>query len=269
MLEANREQSPAPDVRRRKVTRVVLLVADSLLSEVLAAAVRRVDGMELVLATDGGVEALEVVGRRAVDVVVIDSDGDSPVRLRQEVDAFRAVSNDVRVVALTSVVDGDAIARLVESGVDGAISKSILSTDFGYVLRQAGQNTLFGFMPPTPNPPVRADAEPPPIAEAALPETPQFNGADSPLTKRELEILALVSEGAGNKQIAKKLWVTEQTVKFHLSNIYRKLHVSNRTEASRAAQTSGLLGGPLVITSEGSMLELVVPDSGERSRAHA
>ena len=266
MLEANREQSPAPDVRRRKVTRVVLLVADSLLSEVLAAAVRRVDGMELVLATDGGVEALEVVGRRAVDVVVIDSDGDSPVRLRQEVDAFRAVSNDVRVVALTSVVDADSIARLVESGVDGAISKSILSTDFGYVLRQAGQNTLFGFMPPTTNPPVRAEA--PPVADP-LPETPQFNGSDSPLTKRELEILALVSEGAGNKQIAKKLWVTEQTVKFHLSNIYRKLHVSNRTEASRAAQTSGLLSAPLLISSEGGMLELVVPDPSERSRAHA
>ena len=265
MLEANREHSPAPDVRRRKVTRVVLLVADSLLSEVLAAAVRRVDGMELVLATDGGVEALEVVGRRAVDVVVIDSDGDSPARLRQEVDAFRAVSNDVRVVALTSVVDADAIARLVESGVDGAISKSILSSDFGYVLRQAGQNTLFGFMPPTPNTPVRAEA--PPIADT-LPDAPQFNGADSPLTKRELEILALVSEGAGNKQIAKKLWVTEQTVKFHLSNIYRKLHVSNRTEASRAAQTSGLLSAPLLITSEGGMLELVVPDPS-RSRAHA
>ena len=58
-------------------------------------------------------------------------------------------------------------------------------------------------------------------------------------------------------------------MKFHLSNIYRKLHVSNRTEASRAAQTSGLLSAPLLITSEGGMLELVVPDKGERSRAHA
>jgi DNA-binding NarL/FixJ family response regulator len=264
MPETSREQSSSPDVRRRKVTRVVLLVADSLLSEVLAAAVRRVDGMELVLATDGGVEALEVVGRRAVDVVVIDSDGDSPARLRQEVDAFRAVSTDVRVVALTSVVDSAAIARLVESGVDGAISKSILSTDFGYVLRQAGQNTLFGFMPP-PNPPVRAE-----VPASVVQDAPQYNnGADSPLTKRELEILALVSEGAGNKQIAKKLWVTEQTVKFHLSNIYRKLHVSNRTEASRAAQTSGLLGAPLLITNDGGMLELVVPEANERNRAHA
>jgi DNA-binding NarL/FixJ family response regulator len=61
------------------------------------------------------------------------------------------------------------------------------------------------------------------------------------LTRRELEILRLVAEGHSNAQLARMLWVTEQTVKFHLSNIYRKLDVSNRTEASRWAQLNGLL----------------------------
>jgi DNA-binding NarL/FixJ family response regulator len=61
------------------------------------------------------------------------------------------------------------------------------------------------------------------------------------LTRREREILTLVAEGHSNAQLAKMLWVTEQTVKFHLSNIYRKLDVSNRTEASRWAQLHGLL----------------------------
>ena len=61
------------------------------------------------------------------------------------------------------------------------------------------------------------------------------------LTRREREILALVSEGHSNAELARMLWVTEQTVKFHLSNIYRKLEVSNRTEASRWAQRAGLL----------------------------
>jgi DNA-binding NarL/FixJ family response regulator len=61
------------------------------------------------------------------------------------------------------------------------------------------------------------------------------------LTKRELEILRLVSEGHSNAELARMLWVTEQTVKFHLSNIYRKLKVANRTEASRWAQLNGLL----------------------------
>jgi DNA-binding CsgD family transcriptional regulator len=61
------------------------------------------------------------------------------------------------------------------------------------------------------------------------------------LTRRELEILKLVAEGLSNAELARMLWVTEQTVKFHLSNIYRKLNVSNRTEASRWAQLHDLL----------------------------
>ena len=68
------------------------------------------------------------------------------------------------------------------------------------------------------------------------------------LTKRELEILQLVAEGHSNGELARMLWVTEQTVKFHLSNIYRKLDVANRTEASRWAQLHGLLAEPMAAT---------------------
>jgi DNA-binding NarL/FixJ family response regulator len=71
---------------------------------------------------------------------------------------------------------------------------------------------------------------------------PYERETDVELTRRELEILQLVAEGHSNSQLAKMLWVTEQTVKFHLSNIYRKLNVSNRTEASRWAQVHGVLG---------------------------
>jgi NarL family two-component system response regulator LiaR len=61
------------------------------------------------------------------------------------------------------------------------------------------------------------------------------------LTRREREILRLLAQGLSNSALANKLWVTEQTIKFHLSNIYRKLGVANRTEASRWAQVHGLL----------------------------
>jgi DNA-binding NarL/FixJ family response regulator len=66
-------------------------------------------------------------------------------------------------------------------------------------------------------------------------------GDPSGLTRREIEILQAVSEGHSNAQVATMLWITEQTVKFHLSNIYRKLDVANRTEASRWAQLHDLL----------------------------
>jgi DNA-binding NarL/FixJ family response regulator len=61
------------------------------------------------------------------------------------------------------------------------------------------------------------------------------------LTRREQEILQFVAEGSTNGEVAKQLWVTEQTVKFHLANIFRKLDVTNRTQASRWAHEHGLL----------------------------
>ena len=63
--------------------------------------------------------------------------------------------------------------------------------------------------------------------------TQAADAADRPsrLTRREHEILQLLAQGHSNAQLAKLLWVTEQTIKFHLSNIYRKLNVANRTEA--------------------------------------
>ena len=56
-----------------------------------------------------------------------------------------------------------------------------------------------------------------------------------------------MAEGHSNATLARMLWVTEQTVKFHLSNVYRKLEVTNRTEASRWAQVNGLLGDELTV----------------------
>ena len=73
------------------------------------------------------------------------------------------------------------------------------------------------------------------------PSSSHRTGRPAHLTKREVEILQLVAEGYSNSQAAEMLWVTEQTVKFHLSNIYKKLNVANRTEASRWAQIQGLL----------------------------
>ena len=64
------------------------------------------------------------------------------------------------------------------------------------------------------------------------------------LTRRELEILTLVAEGHSNAQLARMLWVTEQTVKFHLSNIYRKLNVSNRPRRAGGRRCTGCCRSP-------------------------
>ena len=60
------------------------------------------------------------------------------------------------------------------------------------------------------------------------------------LTRREVEVLQLVSNGMTNRAVARALWVTSETVKFHLSNVYRKLGVGNRAEASQWAHENGV-----------------------------
>ncbi len=87
---------------------------------------------------------------------------------------------------------------------------------------------------------------------AGLPPSPseiKLSGPAEELTRREREILGFVADGMTNARIGRELWVTEQTVKFHLSNLYRKLGVSNRTEASRFAHVNGLVrtAGPTLV----------------------
>ena len=70
-------------------------------------------------------------------------------------------------------------------------------------------------------------------------------GADTPfgITPREREVLALLVEGATNRQIAQQLYIAEKTSSVHVSNIIRKLGVANRGEAAAAAHRTGLVGG--------------------------
>ena len=65
--------------------------------------------------------------------------------------------------------------------------------------------------------------------------------ATAGLTEREVAMLRAIARGLSNAAISKEFWVTEQTVKFHLTNIYRKLEVKNRTEASRYAYQHGIV----------------------------
>jgi NarL family two-component system response regulator LiaR len=131
----------------------------------------------------------------------------------------------VRIIVLSSVADPEQIDRALKAGVVAYVIKTAQSDDLASAVRQAFEHSIF--FPGTP--------------EMSAGATEAASALATPLTKRELEILRLVAEGHSNADMARKLWVTEQTVKFHLSNIYRKLDVANRTEAGRWAQLHGLL----------------------------
>jgi DNA-binding NarL/FixJ family response regulator len=132
----------------------------------------------------------------------------------------------MRVIALSSVSEPEQIDRAFEAGVVAYVIKTAQPEDLASAVRQAFDHSVFF--------PGSARS---PKAETPAPQSEEIGS----LTRREVEILRLVAEGHTNAQMAGMLWVTEQTVKFHLSNIYRKLDVANRTEASRWAQLNGLL----------------------------
>ena len=143
------------------------------------------------------------------------------------IERARAAVPTIRPIALSRHTDTRIIDAALVAGASAYVMKTAHPEDLASAVRQAFSHSVYlaGRQSVTPAP-----APAPPRVE----ESPG-------LTRRELEILRLVAEGHSNAQLARMLWVTEQTVKFHLSNIYRKLEVANRTEASRWAQVHGLL----------------------------
>jgi DNA-binding NarL/FixJ family response regulator len=133
---------------------------------------------------------------------------------------------DLRAIVLSISSDPSDIASALAAGAAVYVVKKAHPDDLAVAVRQAYEHSIYlsGYVPKV---------------EVAPEDAVRLEHPD--LTKRELEILRLVAEGLSNAELAKMLWVTEQTIKFHLSNIYRKLNVSNRTEASRWAQVNGLL----------------------------
>jgi DNA-binding NarL/FixJ family response regulator len=132
---------------------------------------------------------------------------------------------ELKVIVLSAHTDAQYVDAALAAGADAYVVKTAHADDLASAIRQAFDHSIYLAR-----------------AHGAKRQRPREAVEQSwGLTRRELEILTLVAEGHSNAQLARMLWVTEQTVKFHLSNIYRKLDVSNRTEASRWAQVHGLL----------------------------
>jgi DNA-binding NarL/FixJ family response regulator len=183
-------------------------------------------GVSIVGKTTQAGEALEMVDQHRPDILLTDynvSDGelDGVECLRRA----HELHPELKTVVLSATDQPQQIESAFAAGASVFCVKTAAQEDLMAAIRQAFEVSFY--LPRTTN--GVAPREP-----VALLEAPE-------LTRRELEILQLVSEGHSNSQLAKMLWVTEQTVKFHLSNIYRKLDVANRTEASRWAQLHGLL----------------------------
>jgi DNA-binding NarL/FixJ family response regulator len=180
-------------------------------------------GIDVVHKTTGASDVLEKVDQLRPGVLVGELDR-SPVDPCGTIRRARALDPELRCIVLSHRDDRDAVSAAFDAGAAAYVVKTAHPDDLASAVRQAFDNSVY-------------------LRPAAAVGPPVARPADdvSMLTRRETEILRLVAEGHSNAQLARMLWVTEQTVKFHLSNIYRKLDVANRTEASRWAQLNGLL----------------------------
>ena len=197
--------------------RLALVADHSYMVDTFRLVVRQTSGFKVVAIVDGRMPVRARIQEARPDVVLVDDMRDQ----RGTVDRIQEIRDelpDVMLVFLAAAMDPGHMGTAIEAGADAIISKSVHPAALATLLRETANGNVFH--------------------SAVTPRVQRADAAWTSLTARELEILQLVAAGGTNGEIARALWVTEKTVKFHLSNVYRKLGVSNRTSASHYVHTN-------------------------------
>jgi DNA-binding NarL/FixJ family response regulator len=195
--------------------RVMVVDDHRIVRDGLEQLVATTDDLELAGSAADGAAAVAMVAGTRPDVVLMDLsmpvlDGIEATR------AIRAAHPDVRIVVLTSFADRTRVADAVDAGADG------------YLLKHAEPNQILDA--------IRAAAAggapfDPQVARELL-NARQQRPEQADLTDREREVLGLVAQGLANKQIARSLGIAERTVKAHLTSVFQRIGVSDRTQAA-------------------------------------
>jgi len=200
--------------------RVMIADPNQLLLEGLRRALDRVADMEVVGATHQGTHLEAIVERRRPDVVILD------LAMRTAtgepcLDALHAAFPDMTLVVFSANASEREIRSVLARGARAFVVNSIDPQDIPSAVRNACHQTVFHAVgaAPTPDDELRAAG----------------------LTNREITMLKGLARGLSNRAMSQELWVTEQTVKFHLGNLYRKLGVQNRLAAATYAHAHGVL----------------------------
>jgi NarL family two-component system response regulator LiaR len=204
-----------------KANRIAVMVVDdhTVVRHGIRFSLLAFDDIELVAEAENGEEALRLCDEIQPDVILMDMlmpgmDGAATTR------AVLERYPGVRVIALTSFEEGGLVEKALQAGAISYMLKDTAIDDLADAIRLAcaGQSTLA---------PAAAQA----LAQAAVQSPEQ----DFDLTQRQLEVLALIVEGASNAEIAERLTISLATARFHVSTILSKLGATNRAEAAALA----------------------------------
>ena len=187
-----------------------------------------IDGdIKVIGEADNGLQLLSLLEECRPDVVLLDINMPKMNGL-QTLEALRQKNDTTKVLMLTIHNEVDYLLRAVEIGVNGYVLKDSESS----VLKKAISVVNEGetYIEPALTP----------LLKERL-EKADGQGMEDALTKREIEVLKLLAEGLFNKEIAYKLSISEKTVKNHVSNIFKKIDVSDRTQAAVYAIKNSLV----------------------------
>jgi DNA-binding NarL/FixJ family response regulator len=201
---------------------VVIVTDNGFAAEAIRRSFRGASGVKIAGYVDGRRPCVSAVAATQPDVILVDEMTWSESAINRIRELSSAIPG-AKVIALTSEPAAPWLADAVRAGAHAAISKTVQPAVLSTLVKEIHASTVYHAFQPATAP--------------AAKETPHAF-----LTPRELEILRLVAAGDSNSVIARELWVTEQTVKFHLSNVYRKLGVANRTGAAHYAHIHDLVG---------------------------
>lgn len=208
--------------------RVVLADDRPLVLDGLEALLSVEDGMEVVARSRNGAEAIEAVARYGPDVLILDlrmpgGDGLSVLR------ALHDAQSPTRVIVFAGAMGDRELVECLRLGVRGVVLKEMAPAMLVQCVRKVYEGDVW--------------VEKRSITQAVdllLRREAGTREIADLLTPREIEIVGMVSSGLRNKEIARRLTVTEGTVKVHLHNIYSKLGVNGRVALLKYAQERGL-----------------------------
>jgi DNA-binding NarL/FixJ family response regulator len=190
-----------------------------------------------VVEADGAAQALDAMKAQSIDLALVDvrmPDLDGLELLR----AIKAQWSDTPVVMLSTYENAPYVKRALADGASGYLLKDATPDDLGQAIRVAlsGSGNVLS---PRVIQNLFDDVESS-SSSSGNGRRPEFS-----LTQRENDILALLAEGKSNREIAQSLFLSEKTVKAHLAAIFRKLGVTNRTQAAMAAVHMGVGPSPM------------------------
>ncbi len=214
------------------MSQVRVLIADDqrVVREGLATILGTLPGVAVVATAADGTQAVRLAGEHRPDVVLMDlrMPGLDGAAATAEI---RAGLPEVQVVVLTTYADDESIFAALDAGAIGYLTKDAGREDIRRAIEAAaaGQAVLDG----TVQARLVAAARTRPVRPAALPDG---------LTEREAEVLGLIAQGCTNAEIARRLFVTEATVKTHVNHIFAKTMSRDRAQAVAYAHRHGLAG---------------------------